>query len=98
MRRYSAGHALLLDFLVEEAEREEALGYAALRRRLASQAAVFDRLVTAVSGEHTREREARHRSSEEREAMRIERLLAGEQPDTSQRRYSARATAFSTSA
>lgn len=81
LRRYSAGYALLLDFLAEEAERE-GLGAEQMRRLLRSQA-VLDRLLAAISEEYEREAAERPSSSEERRAERIERLLAGEPLDTS---------------
>jgi hypothetical protein len=77
LRRYFAGHALLGDCLVEEAERA-GIDRAALRRLLRAQAALFDRLLAAVSEEHRRESAVRIDSSERRRAERVERLLAGE--------------------
>jgi hypothetical protein len=81
LRRYSAGYALLSDFLVEEAERAGARADA-LRRLLRTQA-VLDRLLAAVSEEYAREAAIRPASSEARRAERIERLLAGEPLDAS---------------
>jgi len=83
LRRYFAGHALLGDFLVEEAEGGRLLRGAALQRLLRTQATLFDRLLAAVSEEHIRESRQRPTSSERRRAERIERLLAGEMIDTS---------------
>ncbi len=83
LRRYFAGHALLGDFLIEEAEGGRLLRGAALQRLLRTQAALFDRLLVAVSEEHGREEGSRLGSSEERHAERIEGLLAGELVDTS---------------
>ncbi|HEY5815258.1 MAG TPA: helix-turn-helix domain-containing protein [Solirubrobacterales bacterium] len=82
LRRYVAGHALLSDYLVEAAQHSR-LGNAALRRLLCTQATLFDRLLTAVSEEHAREIQERLSSSEQRRAVRIERLLAGELVDVS---------------
>jgi hypothetical protein len=53
LRRYSAGYALLLDFLAEEAERS-GLGAEQMRRLLRAQA-VLDRLLAAISEEYERE-------------------------------------------
>jgi hypothetical protein len=86
LRRYFAGQALLSDFLIEEAERNGALGRALLQRLVRAQATLFERLVTAVSDEHHRESDGRF-SNERRAAERIERLLAGELLDTSQVAY-----------
>jgi PucR C-terminal helix-turn-helix domain/GGDEF-like domain len=82
LRRYFAGHALIADFLVEEAERQGPLSHAKLQRLLRSQALVFDRLLAAVSEEHRRESQSHRASTEERRVQRIERLLAGELVDT----------------
>jgi hypothetical protein len=81
LRRYSAGYALLLDFLAEEAERA-GLGPEQMRRLLRAQA-VLDRLLAAIAQEYEREAPARPSSAEERRTERIERLLAGEPLDTS---------------
>ncbi len=78
LRRYLAGHALLDDFLIEEAERAEPLVPAELKRLLRSQAAIVDRLLTAVSKAYTEEAERRPKGAQGRKAERIERLLAGE--------------------
>jgi hypothetical protein len=86
LRRYFAGHALLGDFLVEEAE-ESGLRGNGLQRLLRTQAALFDRLLAAVSEEHAREAEGRLGTQEERRAERIERLLDGELVDASELDY-----------
>lgn len=82
LRRYLAGHALLGDCLVAEAERCGIKGKG-LRSMLRAQATLFDRLVAAVSEEHARESRQRPSSTERRRAERIDRLLAGEMVDTS---------------
>jgi hypothetical protein len=82
LRRYTAGHALLVDFLVAEVEHGITLPAAELRRLLAATSSAFDRLLVAVSEEHARELESRVEFSEERRlAGRVERLLAGEPVD-----------------
>jgi len=83
LRRYFAGHALLGDFLIEEAEGGRLLRGAALQKLLRTQAALFDRLLEAVSEEHVRECRQRPSSTERRKAEKIERLLAGEMVDVS---------------
>lgn len=88
LRRYTAGHALLVDFLVEEVERGGALSAADLRRLLAVISAAIDRLLVAISEEHARELESRPDFSEERRlADRVERLLAGEPIDATELSY-----------
>lgn len=87
LRRYVAGHALLGDFLIEEAEGGRLLHGAELQRLLRAQAALFDRLIAAVSEEYVREARVRPDSSERRRSERIERLLAGELVDTSRLDY-----------
>lgn len=86
LRRYCAGHTLLDDFLIEEAERSGLKG-TILQRLLRAQTALFDRLLAAVSEEHTREADSRPDTSEQRRAERVERLLAGELLDTSELVY-----------
>jgi hypothetical protein len=86
LRRYFAGHALVGDYLVDEAERRRLPG-SALRGLLRTQASLFDRLLAAVSEEYAREADNRLGNSEERRADRVERLLAGELLDTSELSY-----------
>src|SRR6476659_5633912 len=57
LRRYFAGYTLLGDFLMQEAEAGDLLGGAALKRVLRAHAALFDRLIAAVTDEYTRESE-----------------------------------------
>jgi hypothetical protein len=84
LRRYTAGYALLVDFLAEEVERDVALPTSELRRLLAASSSALDRLLAHVSEEHTRELERRLNFSEERRRTeRLERLLAGEPVDVS---------------
>jgi hypothetical protein len=87
LRRYFAGHTLIEDFVVEEAERDELPAPAELKRLLRSQAAIVDRLLAAVSSAYTEEAERRPQSTERRRAERIERLLGGEPLDTSDLDY-----------
>jgi len=86
LRRYVSGNALLGDFLVEEAERAE-VPTAALRRLLRRQATLLDRLLAAVSEEHTREAKSWPSSSAERRRECVKSLLAGEQVDHSELGY-----------
>jgi hypothetical protein len=86
LRRYFAGYALLGDFLIEEAERGDLRGNA-LKDMLRAQASVFDRLLAAVGEEHARKSGARIDTAEERRAVLVERLLAGERLDTTALAY-----------
>jgi hypothetical protein len=83
LRRYLAGHALLDDFLIEEAQRAEPLVPAELKRLLRSQAAILDRLLATVAAAYTEEAQRRPESAQQRRAERIERLLGGERLDIS---------------
>lgn len=85
LRRCIAGQALLVDFVVEEAEAGR-LGSRVLQRLLRNQAATVDGIVAAVGEEYNRESNGRLSSVEQRDE-RIERLLAGEPLDTSQLDY-----------
>lgn len=87
LRRYFAGHVLVSDFLVEEAERDGSLSGPELQSLLRSQAALLERTVAAVSEEHAREAAGRLTSTEERRAERVERLLAGELVDATELPY-----------
>jgi PucR C-terminal helix-turn-helix domain/GGDEF-like domain len=80
LRRYVAGHALLSDFIVTEAE-AAALSADSLQDALRFEAATLDHLIDAVSAEYRAELEARSRSAERRRADRARRLLAGELAD-----------------
>lgn len=86
LRRYIAGYALLGDFLVEEAN-QIGLSGAELKGVLQAQAALLERILTAVSEEHAREGRGTLRSAEQRHAMRVEGLLAGRLVDTSEFAY-----------
>jgi len=87
LRRCFAGYTLLGDFLMKEAEQGGLLHDEALQRVLRAQAALFDRLVAAVTDEYAREAESRLDTAEERRAERVRGLLAGELIDTSELQY-----------
>jgi len=87
LRRYLAGYSLLADFIIEESERDGLMTGASLKRLLRVQASRLDRLVAAVSEEYAREERARPRSVGERNARKVERLLAGEPIDTADLAY-----------
>lgn len=86
LRRYFAGNALFGDFLVEEAVRAE-VPSSALRRLLAAQSLLGDRLLAAVSAEYRREAENRPSSALERRRECVKSLLAGELVDHSDLGY-----------
>lgn len=77
LRRYFAGYTLLGDFLMQEAQDGPFAG-AALQRIVRTQAILFDRLVAAITEEHSREWKRQPGSAEERRVERVEALLGGE--------------------
>jgi hypothetical protein len=87
LRRYFAGYTVLGDFIMQEADGRGPLGVDAVHRIGREQAAIFDRLLTAVTEEYTREAKGRSESAEERRAQRVLRLLAGEPLDTFELAY-----------
>jgi GGDEF-like domain len=78
LRRYFSGFALFGDFVIGEAKESPLPKGVSVQELLAKEAAHFDRLIEAVSQEHTKERERRFRSPRQRQAERVRRLLAGE--------------------
>jgi hypothetical protein len=79
LRRYIAGYTLISDFIVQEAaDAGAALKRADLQRVWRAEAALFDRVVVAVTAEYAHEEKGRLRSSEQRRAERVRALLAGE--------------------
>jgi PucR C-terminal helix-turn-helix domain/GGDEF-like domain len=87
VRRYLAGYTVLSDFVVREAEAGGLLSGGALHQLLRTQAVLLDRLLDAVSEEHSRELDGRLSSLEQRRADQVKRLLAGELIDTSNLGY-----------
>jgi GGDEF-like domain/PucR C-terminal helix-turn-helix domain len=87
LHRYFAGHSVIVDFIVEEAERDGAISAARLPVLLRSQGVLFDRLLAAISEEHARERTSRPAGGEEQRAERVQRLLAGENIDVAELGY-----------
>lgn len=86
LRRYSAGYALLDDFLIRMAgdgdlRRDELTG------ALQTLAALFDHLLAAVSVAHTEECERRLRTAARRRAEQVKGLLAGEPVDSGELNY-----------
>jgi hypothetical protein len=89
LRRYVVGHALLLDFVVEEAERvmPGAGGARHLRALLHGQAALLDRLMVGVAREHAAETERAEHSHEHLRLGLVRALLAGEPVDSAELGY-----------
>jgi len=87
LRRYFAGYTLLGYFTIEEAGKDGLMDPTELKRLLAVQASLFDRLLAAIGEEHARESQARLRSTGRRQAERIIRLLEGELIDTAEIAY-----------
>jgi hypothetical protein len=84
LRRYVAGHALLGDFLVQEAEGFSPAELKSILRRLA---ASLDLLLGAVTVAHRQEQGRRRRGGGRRRAETVERLLAGEPLDAPELDY-----------
>jgi PucR C-terminal helix-turn-helix domain/GGDEF-like domain len=88
MRRYTAAHAELGDFVIQEADRSGLLAQGtALRSVQRTQASLLDRLLVTVNEEYAREVERLCRSPEQRCAGRVRRLLAGELLDSAELGY-----------
>ena len=87
LRRYCAGHSLLGNFLVEEAEGAGVSG-GDLKSVLRSHATLLDRILAAVSEEYLREqRQEAARTSEQHRVELFRRFLAGELIDMSSIAY-----------
>jgi PucR C-terminal helix-turn-helix domain/GGDEF-like domain len=86
LRRYFAGYSQIAEYAVQEVESSD-LNRFSVQELLRGQAAVFDRLITEVSAEYSREAASRGVSREQRRAERVRRLLAGEAIDPSGLEY-----------
>jgi hypothetical protein len=87
LRRYFAGYTLLGDFVMQEAEEDEAFGVEELQALGKTQAMLFDRLVVAVSAEYRSEVEGGAPSIVQRRVECVRKLLGGELADTSELAY-----------
>jgi PucR C-terminal helix-turn-helix domain/GGDEF-like domain len=85
LRRYLAGHAMLGDFVVEEAEGE--VPSLVLKRLLRRLAATTDRVLADVTAAYNEEADASGRGHGRRCVELTERLLAGEPLDASELGY-----------
>jgi len=79
--RYVAGYTLLEDFVMDEAERVCSSDAMTLRHLRRTQAALLGRLTVSIADEYRQEHERIRRSSSQRLAERVQRLLAGELRD-----------------
>lgn len=80
LRRYLAGHTLLIDLVIREATSER-LPRESLQGLLRTQATLVDRILTEVAEEHACALASRTEGSSSRRQLRtIERLLNGEDP------------------
>jgi PucR C-terminal helix-turn-helix domain/GGDEF-like domain len=87
--RYIAGHRVLGAFVMDEAHRSGlASNGPALRHLRTTQEALLERLMTRIADEFRQERERIERSREECHAELVQKLLAGERPDTTGLEYS----------
>jgi PucR C-terminal helix-turn-helix domain/GGDEF-like domain len=77
LRRYAAGDRLVGEFIMEETAD---LPHEATREVLRSQSSHIDRLMEAVAAEYMNELELMRRSPSQRNAERVQRLLAGDAP------------------
>jgi len=88
LRRYVLGSTLLGDFLMQEADSDDFVGQGTmLREALSAQAAVLDRLMTAITDEYTGELERSGRSPGRRRAEMVQRLLAGGRGESTELGY-----------
>ncbi|HSZ70745.1 MAG TPA: helix-turn-helix domain-containing protein [Solirubrobacteraceae bacterium] len=77
LQRYIVGHALLWDYVMEEADKAGPPG-GALREMSRAQSMLLERMTAVVSREYGRERERVGRSREQRLVEGVRALLAGE--------------------
>lgn len=87
LRRCVASHTLFLHFMEKEAGQDDRLQHGALTELRSVQAALLDRLVSALSEEHGRGEEDCSSTSQTVLAERVRRLLAAEFVDTSEIPY-----------
>jgi hypothetical protein len=87
LRRYAAGYSVLVDFLLAEIRRLDQSAGAAESILQGELTSLFDRLVETVSREYGEEAERAGRSSAQRQADLLRRLLAGESIDRSRFNY-----------
>jgi sugar diacid utilization regulator len=84
---YLSGHALLEDFLIEEAEHDGQATRGLLRALIHSQAQVFEKVVATVVAEYSREAQRSAYSAESRRVFLVEQILSGELIDIAHLAY-----------
>jgi hypothetical protein len=87
LRRYFAGYTLLTNFIVEEVAGGERFAPQESKELLRTGAEFFDRMVAAITDEYAQVKPDPPATSEQRDAERIERLLAGELVNTGELPY-----------
>jgi hypothetical protein len=87
LRRYFAGYTLLTDFIVDILTKGERTSREELKELLRTGAVLFDQVVEAISEEYALATKEQVPTSEQRQAERIRRLLAGELVDTAELCY-----------
>ena len=86
--RYNAGHTLLEDFVMQEAEHSDFSGQRiALRHVLRTQGALLDHFTASIANEYKLEVERAAQSPEMRRTERVQRLLAGAPADAAEFGY-----------
>jgi hypothetical protein len=84
LRRYVAGHALLSDYVVAEAD---GMSSKQLRHILGAQSALLERIIGEICRVYDQEIERMRRSPEHRQVELVRRILAGESFDVAQLDY-----------
>jgi hypothetical protein len=86
--RYTAGHMLLVEFIMEEAEQSDFSGQrAGLRHVLRVLGSLLERLQASIASEYKQEVKRMGRSPEQRRAELVQRLLAGASVDAGELGY-----------
>jgi hypothetical protein len=84
LRRYALGDRVLGEFVMDEVE---SLPPQTLRHIFRAQGSLLDRLMASVAIEYRQETERVRRSAEQRRALRVQKLLAGEPVSTADMDY-----------
>lgn len=87
LRRYVAGHTLLIEYAIAEAEVSDLLSEISWAKLLRGQSTLFDQLISEVSDAYMQEASASLESVEQQRAEQIRELLNGEPVDISDLSY-----------